>query len=116
MHFSTFQRKLKRLNPKIRIIPGPNKAWGIYVPTGTYDPDTHGEGLRWVAGMTSPKFTLGVIPKQNFVKPAPEVFGVKWGKPEWFRGWKATLRQLVDTHAVRRSDALREFSYYLVSL
>ncbi len=112
MQFSEFQRRLKKLNPRLRIIPGPNKAWGLYVPTGTYDPESHGEGLRWVAGMSSPKFAGPNLPKRDFIMPTERTKG----KPEFMRGWKGTVKQLVSTGAIRRSEALHEFSYELVSL
>lgn len=95
MQFKEFEKKLKKLNPKLVIIPGPGHAWGVYAHEPQCE-DANELGLHHICGMPRPSFFC--LPRKSFWRfhEWKVKYGLDMGKPEFNRGWETVLQLLVD--------------------
>ena len=84
-----FEKKLKRLNSKIRLIPGKLEASGVYIHQPRH-PDSY-EGLTHVGGYPTPKH-FPKIPQWNF---RTYEFLTSEGDPRIVHGWNEVVHHLI---------------------
>lgn len=91
--------KLQFVDRKFRMLPGPNKVWGIFKKLPRH-PDASPEGLVWV----------GVIPSGRWFMKTPE-YDFHDEQGNYHRGWRHCLRLLVAQGHATRSMVSRAFGY-----
>jgi hypothetical protein len=91
--------KLKIVDRNFRMLPGPNKVWGIFKKLPRH-PDASPEGLVW----------MGVIPSGRWFSKTPEYdFHDEGGN--YHRGWRHCLRLLVGQGHATHSAISKAFGY-----
>lgn len=100
MYVKELIAKLKRINKNIVFVPGPGKASGVYKHQPKH-PDSHENGLRWIAACQSPHVFFGKI----------NDFDVTIGQ-EYYRGWRKIINLLVQHDEITKSDATKYFGIW----
>lgn len=95
-----FVRKLRLINPKIRVCPGPNGVWGVYVRMPRH-PDANPAGDVHYGGLSAPEGGCGPIPRKHYF----DFRGMRC------RGYLETLRILVDKGALDGKILCRYFGH-----
>jgi len=94
MLFKDFERKLKKLNSKLRIFRMPGPVWGMHIHLPRHE-FCNEYGYVHLFSVTSPWW---------YGQSMPEVDRKdKWGRH--MRGWRTVLRLLVDQHWVSNAKA-----------
>lgn len=86
MSFTEFIAGLKKLNPKIRVFPGPRHIAGLYLFMPKNPIANQETGLKHLGAMPSPRF-FNTLPKHDFWDDALGGFN---------RGWTSVLRYLCE--------------------
>lgn len=102
-----FEKRLKKLNSKIRLVPGLMEGSGVYL----YQPRNPQavKGLTQVAGYPSPKY-FRKIPQWNF---RTYEFMTSEGDPRIVHGWNEILHKLIDRGVCGSGRAKKVFPYYM---
>ncbi len=101
-----FERRLKKLNSKIRLVPGKLEGSGVYLYQPRH-PESH-KGLTYVAGYPSPKY-FRKIPQWNF---RTYEFLTSEGDPRIVHGWNEVIHELVGKGVCGSGKAKSVFPEY----
>jgi hypothetical protein len=100
MLFKEFEKKIKRLNPKLRIFKFGGPVWGMHIHQPRHE-FANEHGCVHLFSVTSPWW---------YGQSMPEVDRLD-SKGRFMRGWRTCLRLLVDKHLISDSKAHAEFGY-----
>ena len=91
--------KLQGIDRNYRIVMGPSKVVGLYKKQPKH-PSSNAAGLRWVGAVASPSWFIS-LPEKDFFE----------ANGEYHRGWKSTIKNLVEAGELTKERAKRVFGW-----